>query len=103
MTEGTKANLSTGVLAFLAGAAAGAIAALLLTPLTGSESRSRLEKAARRTRELAGRIPTAVQDATATIRSAIQREKAALETPAAPLALGSDVAEPGPERATQRA
>ncbi len=47
-------------LAFLAGAATGAVAALLTAPRTGKETRERLGTALRQAREKASRMPSAL-------------------------------------------
>ena len=61
--RGTSAAV---LLAFLSGAAMGAVAALLLAPQTGDESRDQLRKYARRAetdlRDLAGRAGEAFED-----------------------------------------
>ena len=62
-----RGSSSAGVLlAFLSGAALGAVAALLLTPQTGSESREQLRGYARRAegnlRDLAGRAGEAFEE-----------------------------------------
>jgi gas vesicle protein len=53
------------LLAFVTGAAAGAVAALLNAPSTGSETRARLRAAADDARGAAERTPRALREATA--------------------------------------
>jgi gas vesicle protein len=61
MTE----NTSTGglLLAFAAGAAAGAIAALLLAPRNGAENRALIARTASGAKEVVSRVPDAVCEA----------------------------------------
>jgi gas vesicle protein len=87
--EGDR-GLSAGsvLLAFVAGAAVGAAAALLLAPQSGSESREQIRRYARRTqdslRDLAGKagetVDTALQRSRETVDAAIQRGREAVDT-----------------------
>ena len=60
----------TLLLTFLGGALAGGVAAMLLTPRSGADTRKRLLGAANDTRELAGRVPQAVREASAAAQEA---------------------------------
>lgn len=60
----------TMLIAFLIGAAAGAVAALLAAPASGAESRKKLAELARRPKTIAERIPAAVHEARTAAREA---------------------------------
>jgi gas vesicle protein len=63
-TTETMKNRSGGILvAFAAGALAGAAMAFLLAPRSGRETRELIGKAAKGTRDVAARVPAAVRDA----------------------------------------
>jgi gas vesicle protein len=51
------------ILAFLAGAAIGGVAALLLAPRSGEQTRKRLHELSEEAKEKMGRVPTALRDA----------------------------------------
>jgi gas vesicle protein len=51
------------ILAFLAGAAIGGVAALLLAPRSGEQTRKRLLEFSEDAKEKVGRVPTALRDA----------------------------------------
>jgi gas vesicle protein len=60
----TETSRTTGViLAFAAGALAGAAAAILLAPRSGRDTREMIGKAAKSTKDLATRVPEAVRGA----------------------------------------
>jgi gas vesicle protein len=60
----TETSRTTGViLAFAAGALAGAAAAILLAPRSGRDTREMIGKAAKSTKDLATRMPAAVRGA----------------------------------------
>jgi len=61
-TNGSTGNGSVFV-AFLAGAALGAVAALLLAPGSGEQTRRRIAELGGETKERLGRVPTAVHEA----------------------------------------
>jgi len=54
----------TALTGFVVGALAGGIAALLLAPRSGTETRARLRRVAEDSRERAERLPVAVREAT---------------------------------------
>ena len=58
------------LLAFLGGAAAGAVVALLTAPQTGAETRAQLRGVANKSRERASRIPIALKGAVGAAREA---------------------------------
>ena len=66
MADDRSSSSSGALLAFLSGAALGAVAALLLTPQTGRESRAQLRGYARRAegdlRDLAGRAGEVLEE-----------------------------------------
>jgi gas vesicle protein len=75
-------SAATVLLAFLAGATAGAVAALLYAPKSGRESRDQLRSYARQTedgiRELAGRAGELWEDAAAKGKEFIDEKKTVL-------------------------
>ena len=78
-----RGSSSAGVLlAFLSGAALGAVAALLLTPQTGSESREQLRGYARRAegnlRDLAGRAGEAFEEVVGEGKEFVDSKKSVL-------------------------
>jgi len=78
-----RGSSSAGVLlAFLSGAALGAVAALLLTPQTGSESREQLRGYARRAegnlRDLAGRAGEAFEEVVGEGKEYVDAKKSVL-------------------------
>jgi len=72
MTENERRGMGGfGVaLTFACGALAGAVAALLLAPRSGEETRRRISDAAGRSRDRAGRLGVAAREATAAAREA---------------------------------
>ena len=67
MNEETTSRKSTStgsvLIAFAAGAAAGAIAGILLAPRKGRETREQLAATARSARELVSKVPDAAREA----------------------------------------
>jgi gas vesicle protein len=82
MADDRGCSPSTVVLAFLSGAAVGAVAALLLAPQSGKESREQLRGYARRAedclREVAGRAGEAVDQAVDKGRDFVKEKKTVL-------------------------
>jgi gas vesicle protein len=72
MTQPEQSGSSglTVFLSFLGGALVGGVAAMLLTPRSGADTRKRLVGAANDTRELAARVPQAVREASAAAQEA---------------------------------
>jgi gas vesicle protein len=74
MDDTTRNGSVTSVfVAFAAGAAVGAVAALLLAPRSGGETRSRIAKTVRDTKDLALRVPVAVREASDAARDAFKQ------------------------------
>jgi gas vesicle protein len=75
-------SASAVVLAFLSGAALGAVAALLLAPQSGRESREQLRGYARRAeedlRDLAGRAGEALEDALEEGKTFVENKKSVI-------------------------
>jgi gas vesicle protein len=63
MSDHTKTSTGAVLLAFAAGAAAGAVAALLLAPRKGRETRELLASTAKGAKDLVTRVPEAVREA----------------------------------------
>ena len=63
MSEGNRYNGAQLILSFLAGAAAGAAAALLAAPAAGTQTRETLKGWAKDAHGKAGRVPHALRDA----------------------------------------
>lgn len=59
----TNTNTGSVLLAFVAGAAAGALAVLLLAPKSGAETRALLADKAKEAKDVAARVPDAVREA----------------------------------------
>ncbi len=82
MADERGVSTATVLLAFLSGAALGAVAALLLTPQTGRETQEQLRGYARRTeenlRELAGQAGEAFEVVVDKGREFVQTEKSVL-------------------------
>ena len=82
MADDRGSSSAAFVLAFLSGAALGAVAALLLTPQTGRESREQLRGYARRAednlRDLAGRAGEAVEEVVEEGKEFVDSKKAVL-------------------------
>ncbi|MGH7207028.1 MAG: YtxH domain-containing protein [Nitrospiraceae bacterium] len=82
MADERGVSTATVLLAFLSGAALGAIAALLLTPQTGRETQEQLRGYARRTeenlRELAGQAGEAFEEVVDKGREFVQTNKSVL-------------------------
>ena len=72
MTQPEQSGSSglTMILTFLGGAVVGGVAAMLLAPRTGADTRKRLAGVASDTRELAARVPQAVREASAAAQEA---------------------------------
>ena len=82
MADERGASLGTILLAFLSGAALGAVAALLLAPQSGEESREQVRGYARRTeenlRELAGKAGETLDEAVEKGREFVEENKSVL-------------------------
>ena len=63
MSDANRYNGAQLILAFLAGTAAGAAAALLAAPGSGAETRETLRRWGRDAHDKAGRVPYALRDA----------------------------------------
>ena len=63
--HGTQNGFSAGqmMLTFVAGAAAGAVAALLVAPKSGDQTRDRIKTMAEDSKQTLGRVPAALVDA----------------------------------------
>lgn len=74
--DGCRCGVGAGgvLLAFLGGAAAGAVAAYLSAPRPGSESRARLRALANDAQSSAVRLPEALRRATLAAQDAFERE-----------------------------
>jgi gas vesicle protein len=72
MTENERRGMGGfgAALTFVCGALAGAVAALLLAPRSGDETRRRISDAAGRSRDRVGRLGVAAREATAAAREA---------------------------------
>ncbi len=82
MADERGTSLGTVLLAFLSGAALGAVAVLLLAPQSGEESREQLRGYARRTeenlRELAGKAGETLDEAVEKGREFVEENKSVL-------------------------
>lgn len=82
MADERGTSLGTVLLAFLSGAALGAVAALLLAPQSGEESREQLRGYARRTeenlRELGGKAGETLDEAVEKGREFVEENKSVL-------------------------
>lgn len=82
MADERGTSLGTVLLAFLSGAALGAVAALLLAPQSGEESREQVRGYARRTeenlRELAGKAGETLDEAVEKGREFVEENKSVL-------------------------
>lgn len=82
MADERGVSAGTVLLAFLSGAALGAVAALVLTPQTGRETQEQLRGYARRTeenlRELAGKAGEAFEEAVDKGREFVETKKSVL-------------------------
>ncbi len=82
MADERGTSLGTVLLAFLSGAAVGAVAALLLAPQSGEESREQVRGYARRTeenlRELAGKAGETLDEAVEKGREFVEENKSVL-------------------------
>ena len=82
MADERGVSAGTVLLAFLSGAALGAVAALVLTPQTGRETQEQLRGYARRTeenlRELAGKAGEAFEEAVDKSREFVETKKSVL-------------------------
>lgn len=82
MADDRGSSAAGVVLAFLSGAALGAIAALLLAPQSGQDSRDQLRRYARRAednlRELAGRAGEVIEEAVGEGREFVESKKSVL-------------------------
>jgi gas vesicle protein len=82
MADDRGASTATVLLAFMSGAALGAVAALLLTPQSGRESREQLRGYARKAedklRDLAGRAGEAFEEVVEQGRDFVESKKSVL-------------------------
>ncbi|HKO30039.1 MAG TPA: YtxH domain-containing protein [Nitrospiraceae bacterium] len=82
MADDRGSSSAAGLLAFLSGAALGAVAALLLTPQTGRESREQLRGYARRAEgnlcDLAGRAGEAFEEVVGEGKKFVDAKKSVL-------------------------
>jgi len=82
MADERGASGATVILAFLSGAALGAVVALLLAPQSGRESREQLRRYARRAenhlRDLAGRAGEAFEEAVEEGKDYVEKRKSVL-------------------------
>lgn len=74
--NGSSARGSVAV-AFLIGAVAGGIAALLFAPQTGAEMRGRIKRGARDMRERGGNLAHDMQDRAGNVKGAVTEARAA--------------------------
>jgi gas vesicle protein len=89
MSETTETTSKTGsvLVAFAAGALAGAAAAILLAPRTGRDTREAIRNATKGTRDLAKRMPAAFRGAREAFSHAVNGEVARASGNAAPTPL----------------
>lgn len=87
MSDTTSSRTGTIVLAFAAGALAGAVAAFLLAPRSGRDTREMIGKAAKSTKDLAARVPAAVREAREALAGAVNGAGTRAAADAGPIGL----------------
>jgi gas vesicle protein len=87
MSETTSSRTASVVMAFAAGALAGAVAAFLLAPRSGRDTREMLGKAAKTTKDLATRVPAAVRGAREAFAEAVNGASTRSSADTGPIAL----------------